>query len=68
MSIDSLGLEKIFADSSLSSISPAEMNFLAEKLPDTSLFAGLNLSYSKIDSLKSRWLRKLYFETRHWND
>lgn len=52
MSIDSLGLEKIFADSSLSSISPAEMNFLAEKLPDTSLFAGLNLSYSKIDSLK----------------
>ncbi len=52
MSIDSLGLEKIFADSTLPVISPAEMNSLVEKLPDTSLFAGLNLSYGKMDSLK----------------
>ena len=52
MSIDSLGLEKIFANSTLPVLSPAEMNALIEKLPDTSLFAGLNHSYSKIDSLK----------------
>lgn len=43
--IDSLGLEKIFADSTLKSEDASQILDLTQNLADTSLFAGLDLAF-----------------------
>ncbi len=50
--LDSLGLEKIFADSTLKNIVATEIKGLTQNLGDTSLFAGLGEEFLKLDSLK----------------
>ncbi len=50
--IDSLGLEKIFADSSLKSVNASEILELTQNLADTSLFSGLDDGFLRLDSIK----------------
>jgi hypothetical protein len=50
--LDSLGIEKIFADSSLMVINASEIKDLTQNLADTSLFAGLDDGFIRLDSIK----------------
>jgi len=50
--LDSLGLEKIFADSTLKNIVATEIMGLTQNLSDTSIFAGLGEGFLRLDSLK----------------
>ncbi|MBP6620571.1 MAG: hypothetical protein KAX81_05135 [Leadbetterella sp.] len=50
--LDSLRLEKIFADSTLKSVDASEILDLTKNLADTSLFAGLGEGFLRLDSIK----------------
>jgi hypothetical protein len=50
--LDSLRLEKIFADSTLKSVDASEILDLIKNLADTSLFAGLGEGFLRLDSIK----------------
>ena len=50
--LDSLGIENFFADSTLKNISASEIKDLTQNLPDTSLFAGLDDGFLRLDSIK----------------
>jgi hypothetical protein len=52
ISLDSLALDKIFADSTMKGLEPDEVKNLVKNLVDTSIFYGLTDSFLKIDSLK----------------
>ena len=52
ISLDSLALDKIFADSTMKNLEPDEVKSLVKDLEDTSIFYGLTDSFLKIDSLK----------------
>lgn len=77
--LDSLGIENFFADSTLKNISASEIKDLTQNLPDTSLFAGLDDGFLRLDSIKKaggyeNYLSKLdigmYKDIRavHFND
>ena len=50
--IDSLVLEKIFSDATLKLVNASEIKELTKNLPDTSLFAGLEEGFLRLDSIK----------------
>jgi hypothetical protein len=50
--LDSLGLEKIFADTTLKLVNALDIKELTKNLADTSLFYGLGDGFLKLDSIK----------------
>jgi len=58
--LDSLGLEKIFADSTLKAVAASEIENLTKNLSDTSLFAGLDEGFRRLDSIKNAGEYKNY--------
>lgn len=50
--LDSLGIENFFADSTLKNILATEIKDLTQNLPDTSLFAGIDDGFLRLDSIK----------------
>ncbi|MCP9755824.1 hypothetical protein EGI26_11720 [Lacihabitans sp. CCS-44] len=50
--LDSLGLEKLFADSTLKVVNASDIKELTKNLADTSLFAGLGEGFLRLDSIK----------------
>lgn len=50
--LDSIGIENFFADSTLKNISASEIKNLTQNLSDTSLFAGIDDGFLRLDSIK----------------
>jgi hypothetical protein len=50
--LDSVGIENFFADSTLKNISANEIKNLTQNLSDTSLFAGIDDGFLRLDSIK----------------